>query len=71
MDFEMNPALYDALQMFQEAVQYFKEQKASRGYFILHVEDGDFNKAIHDTTTPAGTREWFSDLRSTLCRNMY
>ena len=67
-----NCAVLDpALRIYKEAVQYFLEQKSSRGLAVLHAEDGDFVAALTDERLDAKTRSWLGGLRDALCRDLY
>ena len=66
----MNEVLSAALDIFQEAVGYVQEQKASRAVEVLFAHDGSYAEALCSEKLSPTTRAWLSDLRDTLCRHL-
>lgn len=66
-----DPLVQDALTIYAEAVQYVKEQKASRAFSVLHDGGGSFTDALESDQVNAATKQWLYALRSSLCDNLY
>jgi hypothetical protein len=66
-----NDLVQDALTIYAEAVQYVKEQKASRAFSVLHDGGGSFTDALQSDEVPEATKQWLYELRSALCSDSY